>query len=78
MHHFTNWPNYNKHMKLRHGIDTSKRAKRREQEHQYLQNNAKGDFSHIISTPGKIPDKCSVEKMEESYSFSMDMPEKLV
>ncbi|XP_014225233.1 zinc finger protein 260-like [Trichogramma pretiosum] len=22
-HHFTNWPNYNKHMKRRHGIDTS-------------------------------------------------------
>lgn len=22
-HHFTNWPNYNKHMKRRHGINTS-------------------------------------------------------
>lgn len=23
-HHFTNWPNYNKHMKRRHGINTSR------------------------------------------------------
>ncbi|CAB0018511.1 unnamed protein product, partial [Nesidiocoris tenuis] len=26
-HHFTNWPNYNKHMKRRHGINTSRSAR---------------------------------------------------
>lgn len=26
-HHFTNWPNYNKHMKRRHGINTSRQAR---------------------------------------------------
>ncbi len=26
-HHFTNWPNYNKHMKRRHGINKSVRIK---------------------------------------------------
>ena len=25
-HHFTNWPNYNKHMKRRHGINTSQQS----------------------------------------------------
>ncbi|XP_018900017.2 uncharacterized protein [Bemisia tabaci] len=26
-HHFTNWPNYNKHMKRRHGVNTSKTSR---------------------------------------------------
>lgn len=26
-HHFTNWPNYNKHMKRRHGINTSRTSR---------------------------------------------------
>ncbi|XP_034239177.1 zinc finger protein 175-like [Thrips palmi] len=26
-HHFTNWPNYNKHMKRRHGINTSRQTR---------------------------------------------------
>ncbi|XP_014240138.1 gastrula zinc finger protein XlCGF26.1 isoform X2 [Cimex lectularius] len=30
-HHFTNWPNYNKHMKRRHGINTSRSARTEKQ-----------------------------------------------
>lgn len=35
-HHFTNWPNYNKHMKRRHGINTS-HTKHLQQPHQLQQ-----------------------------------------
>ncbi|XP_074109586.1 LOW QUALITY PROTEIN: uncharacterized protein LOC141534249 [Cotesia typhae] len=31
-HHFTNWPNYNKHMKRRHGINTSHTKRLRQQQ----------------------------------------------
>ncbi|XP_076646285.1 uncharacterized protein LOC143355393 isoform X2 [Halictus rubicundus] len=38
-HHFTNWPNYNKHMKRRHGINTShtKHLSQSQQSQQQLQ-----------------------------------------
>lgn len=62
-------------MKIRHGIDTSKRAKKRELEVEYLQNNAEGDFTHILAMPAKLPAEIPVEKPEdESYSFSLELP----
>ncbi|KAK3926266.1 Zinc finger protein 235 [Frankliniella fusca] len=33
-HHFTNWPNYNKHMKRRHGVNTSRQSRPTVVEHQ--------------------------------------------
>jgi hypothetical protein len=34
---FTNWPNYNKHMKIRHNTDLCKRSKKKEMEQNCLQ-----------------------------------------
>uniref|UniRef100_A0A1B6CRP7 Protein krueppel n=1 Tax=Clastoptera arizonana TaxID=38151 RepID=A0A1B6CRP7_9HEMI len=36
-HHFTNWPNYNKHMKRRHGINTSRTTRVKQQQHHHHQ-----------------------------------------
>ncbi|KAJ8683916.1 hypothetical protein QAD02_019708 [Eretmocerus hayati] len=36
-HHFTNWPNYNKHMKRRHGIDTAISKQQKPDQKQPLQ-----------------------------------------
>ncbi|XP_046746761.1 zinc finger protein 724-like isoform X3 [Diprion similis] len=51
-HHFTNWPNYNKHMKRRHGINTShtKHLQQPQQQidHQQHQNNPQEDAITIV------------------------------
>ncbi|XP_046622181.1 zinc finger protein 737-like isoform X3 [Neodiprion virginianus] len=51
-HHFTNWPNYNKHMKRRHGINTS-HTKHLQQPQQQIQqqqhqNNSPEDAMTIV------------------------------
>ncbi|XP_055903386.1 zinc finger protein 391-like [Eupeodes corollae] len=67
-HQFTNWPNYNKHMKRRHGIDVSSKNPRGKKPILQKKNtNKKEDPEKTNNTDG---DKLSTD--QEMYEYSVE------
>ncbi|XP_003424691.2 zinc finger protein 2 [Nasonia vitripennis] len=56
-HHFTNWPNYNKHMKRRHGINTSsnKQQQPNQQQQQESQRNLQNQSQNQTTIAQTVP-----------------------
>ncbi|XP_046426809.1 zinc finger protein 737-like isoform X1 [Neodiprion fabricii] len=73
-HHFTNWPNYNKHMKRRHGINTSHTKHLQQPQQQIQQQQHQNNSPEDAMTIGQHGTPTSMQVRQAVSCTSMAQP----